>query len=142
MNRRPWIIYWAIVVHVAWGLALLFDPDVTPAVILVGLHWIISLGVDGPWLGTALLIAAGVALASLTADGRLPNWAAFLLLMPQFAILVAAFISDSQSVFSGVLPDGRNVDRLLLFIALVPTMAAAVLHSIAIIERHSHWTRS
>lgn len=138
---RPYIIIWAIAVHIAWGVALLVDPAAAPAVILIGLHWMISYGVDGPGLGVALLLAAGLALLGLLLGRRLSNLKALALLMPQFALLVAALISDSQSVFTGVLPDGREVDRVLLFTALWPTMIAAVLHSVAIVERHSAWTR-
>lgn len=135
------MIYWAILVHVAFGIALLINPGVSAAVILVGLHWLVRLGVEGPTLGIALLLAAGVALVSLVLDRRLSNRTALLLLMPQFALLVAAFISDVQSVVTGVLPDGRKVDELVLFVALCPMMFAALLHSFAIVERHSQWNK-
>lgn len=141
VRSQPWIIWWAVAVHVAWGVALLVDPSAaTPAVILVGLHWIIALDVEGPRLGIALLLAAVLALISLVADNRLSNRVSFLLLMPQYGLLVAAFLSDSQSVYSGVVA-GRSVDRLLLFTALWPTMIAAALHSVAIVERHLSWTK-
>jgi len=138
---RPYIIYWAIAVHIAWGLALLIDPvGATPAVILVGMHWIISLGVEGPRLGVALLFAASLALASLIAGKQLTNAVSFLLLMPQYGLLVAAFMSDSLSVYGGNVL-GNPVDRVLLFTALWPTMIAALLHSAAIVERHLTWNR-
>lgn len=135
----PYIIVWAIAVHLVWGIALLTDPGVVSAIILVGLHWLIALGVDGPQLGLALIIAAGAAVVSLALGTRLSNLVSFLLLMPQYAILVAAFVSDAQSIVTGSVSPGRDVDRLLLFTALWPTMAAAALHSAAIIERHWTW---
>lgn len=139
--NRPFIIWWAIAVHIMWGLALLVDPTATPAVILIGLHWVTALGVEGAWLGMALLIVAVMALASLIAGKRLSNAVSLGLLMPQFALLVAAFFSDAQSSITGGLPDGRQVDQVVLFTALWPTMVAAVLHSFAILERHSSWTK-
>lgn len=138
---RPYIIVWAIAVHIVWGFALLVDPTATPAVILIGLHWVTALGVGGPLLGLLLLAVAVLALVSLIAGERLSNLISLGLLMPQFSLLVAAFFSDAQSSFTGVLPDGRQVDQIVLFTALWPTMVAAVLHSIAIVERHSAWTK-
>lgn len=140
MVFRPYIIIWAIAVHIAWGIALLVDPYVAPVAILVGLHWVIDLGVEGSALGVALLFAAVLALISLLADKRLSNRVSFLLLMPQYALLVAAFISDLQSVVEGQVA-GRNIDRPLLFTALWPMVVAALLHSVAIVERHLLWTR-
>lgn len=137
-KSTPYIIWWAIAVHFAWGIALLLDPAVTPVVILVGLHWIIAFGIDGPTLGLLLLIAAAPATISLVAGMRLSNLVSFLLLMPQYALLVAAFVSDAQSITTGLVA-GREVDRLVLFIALWPTMIAAALHSLAIVERHWTW---
>jgi hypothetical protein len=134
------MIWWAVAVHVAWGQALLVDPAVTPIVILAGLHWIISLGVEGYTLGVALLVAAFLAVVSLLAGRRLSNSISFILLMPQYGLLVAAFVSDAQSVASGRVNE-REIDRLLLFTALWPMMAAALLHSAAIVERHVLWNR-
>jgi hypothetical protein len=137
---RPYIIWWAIIVHVAWGIALISDPSIAPVAILVGLHWILGLGVQAPMLGGILIGAALLAMWSLVADTRLANHVSLLLLLPQYALLVAAFISDAQSVGSGVV-DGNDVDRLLLLVVLCPVMIAAVLHSVAIIERHLRWTQ-
>lgn len=140
MVFRPYIIWWAIAVHIAWGIALLVDPYVAPVAILVGLHWVIDFGIEGATLGVALLIAATLAMVSLLAAKRLSNGVAFLLLMPQYALLVAAFVSDLQSVVSGQVA-GRDIDRPLLFTALWPMVVAALLHSVAIVERHLLWTR-
>lgn len=138
---RPYIIWWAIAVHIAWGIALIIDPSVTPVVILVGLHWVIARGVEGPSLGVALLLAASFALVSLLAGKRLSNAVSFILLMPQYGLLLAALFSDTLSIYAGEVGGGRQVDRMLLFTALWPTMIAGVLHSLAIIERHISWNR-
>jgi hypothetical protein len=135
----PWMIWWAIAVHVEWGCALILDPGIVPIIILVGLHWIIALGVSGAILGVVLVAAALVAAAGMLIDTRVSNRIGLLLLLPQYALLVAAFVSDSQSIITGMV-DGRAIDRLLLFTALWPVMIAALLHSAAIVERHLAWT--
>lgn len=137
--RIPWIIVWAIAVHLAWGCALMLDPGIVPIVILVGLHWIIALGVTGPILGAVLVAAAILAAVGLLLDSRISSRMSLLMLMPQYALLVAALVSDAQSVVTGLV-DGRPIDRVLLFTALWPVMIAAVLHSAAIVERHLAWT--
>lgn len=136
----PWIIWLAIVVHIAWGYALLVDPSIAPVVILVGLHWVLALGINAQVLGVLLIVAATLAAVGLVEDHRFSNRTALLMLMPQYALLLAAFFSDAQSVWTGYAGD-REIDRLLLFTVLVTVMAMAVLHSAAIVERHLLWTR-
>lgn len=139
---RPisFMIWWAILVHLAWGIALIVDPGVLPIGILVGLHWLAALGLNGLLLGLMLIVAASVAAVGLMLGHRVPNYASLLMLMPQYALLIASFISDAQSCISGSV-DGRDVDRIVLFVALWPIMVAAMLHSLAIIERHLNWNR-
>lgn len=135
-GRPSYIIWWAIFVHLAWGSALMLDPGIVPVVILVGLHWIVALGLSGPSLGLLLVVAAIAAAISLILDRRqISNTKALLLLLPQYALLVAAFVSDTQSVLTGQVA-GQQVDRLLLFTVLWPVMVAALLHTLAIIQRH------
>lgn len=139
-SRAAYIIWWAIGVHLAWGVALIVDPAVGPAAILVGLHWVIALGISGQLLGMFLIVAALLAAVSLLYTSRLSNIEALVMLLPQYALLVAAFVSDAQSIANGILLD-KPIDRLLLFTALFPVMLAALLHSAAIIERHTTWIR-
>lgn len=143
MPRRPFphIIWLAIIVHVAWGVALLVDPSIAPVVILVGLHWVMGLGVNAQVLGVLLLAAAALAAFGLIEEHRLSNRTELLMLMPQYALLLAALFSDVQTIWTGYVGD-REIDRLLLFTVLVAVMAMAVLHSAAIVERHLLWTRT
>lgn len=140
----PYVIWWAIFVHMAWGIALVYDSTITPLVVLVGLHWVSLLGIDSVELGYVLIVAAIMATVGILAENRLPNRICFLLLLPQYALLVAAFVSDTQTIVVGEITNTSgvviNVDRLVLFTVLCPVMIAAVLHSFAIIERFRLWT--
>ena len=138
-SSPPWIIWWAIAMHLAWGFAIAVDASVLPVAILVGLHWLVALHIGGVALGILLIVAALLAAGSLLLGHRLSNRLSLALLLPQYALLVAAVIADIQSIASGKV-DGNPVDRLLLFTALWPVMIAAVLHSFAIFERHVRWT--
>lgn len=122
---------------------MLANPVVaSSAAILGGFHWIISFGLSGPALGATLIVGAILAYIGLLLGHRISNVASLALLMPQFALLVGAFLSDAESVYTGMLPDGREVDKLLLFTVLCPIMFTSILHTFAIIERHSKWTRT
>ena len=137
--RRPWIIWWAIALHLAWGFALIANSSVFPLAIFVGLHWVRPLGIGAVTVGVLLITAALAAASGLLLDTRISRRSGLLLLMPQYAILLAAFVSDTQTVVTGFV-DGREIDRVILFVVLWPVMIAAVLHSLAIVERHALWT--
>lgn len=136
----PYVIWLAIGVHAVWGLALIADPLVAPAAILIGLHWFLALGIEGAPLGVVLFGASVLAGASLVVDQRIGRIASLGLLTPQYALLIAALVSDTQSVITSSV-DGRTIDRLLLFTALWPVMLMALLHSASIVERHWTWSR-
>lgn len=136
----PYIIWWAIAVHVAWGVGLFFDPTLRSIAILGGLHWLIAFGISEQLLGTVLVVAACAAAAGLLLGHRLSNGPALLLLLPQYALLVASVVSDAQSIITGTIGD-RPIDRTLLFTALWPVIVAGLLHTIAISERHRRWNR-
>lgn len=137
--HTPYIIWWAILVHIVWGTVLLIDPSIAPLVILVGLHWILALGVPIATVGCVLIAAAILSTIGLVLDNKLSRRTGLLLLMPQYTILIAAFISDLQSIVIGQV-SGREVDHLILFTVLAPILIAALLHSLAIIERYLPWT--
>lgn len=138
--RKFYILWWAIGVHAVWGVALLIDPGAGPLVILVGLHWMVAIGVtDGP-LGGVLLAAAILASISLVQEERFSNRVALLLLMPQYMLLVGAMLADSWTIATGSIA-GRDYDRIILLVALWPMIIGGILHSGAIIERHLQWTR-
>src|SRR5438045_8279782 len=113
--KRLDVIWWALAVHAAWGVALIINPSTLRLVILVGLHWFTKLGVGGPLLGAILIVAAVVAAIGLFAGKRVSNSVGLLLLMPQYALLLAAFVADAQSIVSGQVDD-RPLDRIVLFI--------------------------
>lgn len=137
---HPYIIYWAIAVHMAWGFALVADPTVPPVAILVGLHWILALGLNSQIVGLLLIAAAATAAFGLYLDRRISSSASFLMLLPQYGILIASLVADVGSIISGEVAD-RSVDRLLLFTVLWPVIVAALFHSLAIIERQLAWNK-
>jgi len=139
INRVPYIIWWAILVHITWGIALIIEPAIAPLAILVGLHWILALGISETITGITLITAAILAACSMMLGNRLSRQNSLLMLLPQYSILIAAFISDLQSIITGNVA-GREVDHLVLFTVLAPLLIAAILHTIAIIERYLAWT--
>lgn len=141
-RQSDWIIYWAVAVHTVWGVALLLDPNVAKIVILVGLHEFVKAGVPEWVLGTGLILVSALALIGLLSSRIQSRNTSLCLLMPQYAVLMTSLFSDLWTVLAGLnSATGTAVSRPILLIVLWPVMAAAILHSIAIVERHLRWTR-
>lgn len=134
----PWIIWWAVGLHTVWGSALLLGgQSITRLIALVGLQEYEALGIPPELLGVILIICSFMAVCSLVRD-TLSNRVAFLLLLPQYSVLVLAFLSDAWAIATGQV-SGQTVDRILLLVLLWPVLFAGVLHTLAIIERHTAW---
>lgn len=142
MNRLsfPYIMWWAVCMHAAWGVALVFDPSISAIVVLVGLHWIIEAGLDGVMLGYLLVLVSVVAGVALCLGRRISSRTALMLVLPQQFLLISALISDSTTIITDrVNGQPAAFSQLILFTVLFPVMSAAVLHSAALIERHRAW---
>lgn len=136
---RPYIIWWAILLHVVWGVSILFRPSIITLGILVGINRLTDVGLSSMQVGSVLLIAALLALIALILDHRIPRHISISLLAPQYFILVLAFISDIEVLYYGEVRN-QSVDRIVLFTVLFPVMIGAVLHTLAIYERYTRWT--
>lgn len=141
-GHQPWMIWWAIAVHTSWGIALLKEPALSRLGILVGIDRYVDAGVPARVLGSILLVAAVMAATGLILDGhhKLAKGPSLLMLAPQYLILISALTTDLQTVFSASF-HGQPVGRTIVIVILGPVIAAALLHSVAIWERYSRWSR-
>ncbi len=135
------MIWWAIAVHLGFGVCLIARPVLATVSIFVGLDRITNtLGLPSVWLGVILICAALVAALGLLLEDYIPPRVSLLMLGPQYVILIGALFSDVDTIRLGEV-SGRSVDRVVLFALLWPIIIAAVLHSCAIYERYTHrWT--
>lgn len=132
----PWMIVWAIGVHIMWGLGLLLRPTTESLLILVGLNRLIDQGIPPHMLGYGLVLASMLAGLGLACERRIRMRYALAMLLPQYGLMITAFLSDLEVFFNATNPVTQaHIDRVLIMIVLGPMMLAAALHTLSIIER-------
>ncbi len=133
----PWMIVWAIGVHVMWGVALWTNKQAASLVLLVGLnHFIDDAHISARILGSALVIAALLAIVGIAIEGIAKPRTILAFLLPQYGLMIVALLSDAWIMCHGLKSaQGVEINRVLLMTILGPMMLAAALHTLSIIER-------
>ena len=130
--RNAYIIWWATTAHLVMGGLLLYDGDlraVSPTVA--------NTVTDNPAASGFILIWASLIASTgffLRPANRFQSWLFFL---PQQFILLLTLISSNIIIIAGEY-NGRPIERDLAAIILTPGMAAAVWHSVAVVDYHAH----
>lgn len=132
----PWMILWAIGVHILWAVALLIRPSIVNLVILVGLNRFTDSGLSPSALAVILILAASSALIGLSLEDKVKPRTCLLMLMSQYFLMIAAMLSDMEVIINSRNPmTGTHIDRVLLITLLGPMVLAAFLHTASILER-------
>lgn len=134
----PWMIWWAIALHIVWGVLLLTDSNTARLAILVGLNRLIDLGISDTIVAIIIITAALIATFGLLTEGKMPWRWSLCFLMPQYAVVMQALLSALYSVYEGEVMD-RQIDRDILVAVLAAIILGAVFHSASILERY--WRR-
>jgi hypothetical protein len=115
--------------------------------VLIGVDWITSIGIGPTALGIILIVVSVLAGGGLLFETRIEHagrrgvWLIGALLCPQYFIVLAAFISDLNTLSAGSF-HGQDVERWLLLCALAPVVWGALLHTASILERYALvWSR-
>lgn len=139
-GQQPLIIWWAVLTHLIWGIAMIKQPPISKLGILVGVDRYIDLGIPVRLIGAILLTAGLMAAIGLILDGShlLSRRTSMLMLAPQYFLLVSAFFTDGQTILASSVHD-IHVGHTILIAILGPIVIAAVLHTIAVYERYSRW---
>ena len=139
--QLPLILWWASLVHTGLGISVLIDNDASAVLLLVGLHDITnSLGPDE--IGALLIFFSILAAVGLMFEHKIPRTAIISLLLPQYFLLIASFVSDVWLILDGFENSrGQQVPTPVIFAALWAVMAGSILHTIGIVERYFwKWT--
>ena len=130
--RNSFIIWWATTAHLIMGALLLYNgdlKDISPSVA--------NTGVGSPIASGLILIGASL-LATIGFLRSPPNrFVSWLFFLPQQFILLLTLISSTLIVVTGEF-NGSPVERDVALIILTPGMAAALWHSVAIVDYHAH----
>lgn len=137
----PWAIWAAISLHALYGYELISHPKVVSLLILVGLNHLSDLG-GTLLLGWVLIVACSLATIGLLSEKKLSQRLCFLLVFPQYALMLVALTSDAQVIIGGYHTTATTttqsvpVDRNIIITALWPVMVIAFFHTLAILERY------
>lgn len=123
----PYIIFYAIVLHVCWGVTLLFSNIPTN---ITAVHQLASIFKPTWFLGVVLILAAVGALVGLRAK---PSKFQVVYLMPQQFLLTISAVGATTSIFNGAFADGVIRSPLFIFTDQLPAILIAVFHTLAMI---------
>lgn len=140
--EQPHIIWWAIFTHIVWGGAILFNPRVSSLGILVGVDRFANAGAPARAIGGVLVVVGVMAAIGLILDTYrlIRKGLSMVLLAPQYFLLLSALLTDAQTIWNSAVR-GMDIDRAVLCALLGPIIIAAFLHTLAIMERYTHWDR-
>ena len=129
--RTSWIVWWATFVHLSLAFLLLYNGDVksvSPA--------FANTVVRDPTLSAFVLMAASaLATAGLVTkfDNRLMSWLFFL---PQQFILTLTLLTSAEILINAEY-QGRAIERDMALAVLIPSMIAALCHTVAVVWYHA-----
>lgn len=138
----PWMLWWAIFVHIIWGVTLeLYPTYIESLVVFGGLSPLVD--ILGPKFAGALLISAAlIASFGLVNEGRLGLLNTLLTLAPQYFLLLVTICYDWYLLWSGEYMD-REIHRSIIIVVLAALQIGAIFHTLNIMERYWwRWSRS
>lgn len=130
----PFMLFWAVGVHLGFGLALLSNKHVPSLSVLLGLHvWGDLLGAT--IFGLILIMFGLLALTGLLFEGQLSRKQVLAFLAPQYCVIFSGFCVATYILEQGSF-HGRPFDFWVGFAGLWSGMVAAMLHTWAVLNRY------
>lgn len=125
ISQLNWVIVYAILLHVVWGITLLTSPAPLG---VTAIYSIIHLGItSGQTAGYFYLLVALLATIGLTA----PKPAGFFFLLPQQLVLVGSAFGAAGAMVSGTFLDGTVRGSAFLIADQAPVVLLALLHTVS-----------
>lgn len=127
------LFFWyAISLHLIWGVSLLNDPSVTHVTALSELHWIST---DAGQLGIILIVFAGLAFLSIIQEGHWSLISCLFLRIPQQFVLVLSCISALEAIYFGHFADGVQRPVAFLIADQSPAILVVVGYTITVVRQ-------
>ena len=131
MAPRPrWVIWYAVALHTAWAVLLLFGSAPLGS---TAMH--VFAGVPRP-LVVAALVAVVIPAAWAANRRRVPSRWTLLAVLPQQAVLTMSAVAAVSAVVQARYGDGVIRPRGFIAADQAPVVLTMVLHTFAIIEMH------
>lgn len=139
------MLWWIIGVHYIWSIGLWQQPSIlTKLVALIGLDWVVQLGLSANVMAIFLFTISTMAALGLVIEPNLRRRISrsrglilmSICLIPQYLVVLIAFGSDLNTILSSSF-HGMHVERWVLLCALWPVAWGAILHTGAILEHYA-----
>ena len=133
VRTRPWIIWYAVLLHTLWAFLLLASREPYGA---TALH--VYSPLPRPLMAGVLLAASVLAAWAITR--RQPSWQTLAALLPQQAILTASAYAAAAAVVTAHYGDGVIRQRPFILADQAPVILVFALHTAAVVEMHARRT--
>jgi hypothetical protein len=131
MRIRPsWIIWYAVLLHVLWGILLLASSSPYGA---TAMHVYDMM----PRFALAALLFSASGLAAWAITWARPSWQSLAALLPQQALLTISAYAALLAVIQAHYGDGVIRPRLFILADQAPVILTMVLHTAAVVELHA-----
>ena len=131
MRIRPsWIIWYAVLLHLLWGVLLLASPAPYGA---TAMHVYDSV----PRFALAAFLFAASGLAAWAITWPRPSWQSLAALLPQQALLTISAYAAMLAVAEAHYGDGVIRPRMFILADQAPVILTMVLHTVAVVELHA-----
>jgi hypothetical protein len=127
--RPSWIIWYAVLLHMLWGILLVASPAPYGA---TAMH--VYASVPRVALAGVLFLASGLAAWAITWPQ--PSWKTLAALLPQQALLTISAYAALLAAAEAHYGDGVIRPRLFILADQAPVILTMVLHTVAIVELH------
>jgi hypothetical protein len=125
----PWIVWYAIVLHAAWAVMLLFNGDALGATSTHYFHNCNRFVVSAVFFSVAILAAWSVTRKTM-------SMGTLLALLPQQLILMVSAYTACLAVWHSAYGDGVIRPTLFILADQLPIILTMVIHTATIIEMH------
>lgn len=127
---HPWVIYYAIFLHLTWGLLLLFTAAPLHSTPVGAVYKAVP---NRFTLAVVLIQVGGMALVGIR---RQRDMVGLVFVLPQQGVLTISAVAGVVASMSGHYLDGTAAGNWHIFADQLPTMLAAIFHTLAIIDLH------
>lgn len=140
LYNKPWMIWFAISLHLLYGLGLIIWPSINVVAIIGGFQHLLEwFGKTG--CGVVLTFVAVAAIVGLYLENRVTRWIGIILLMPQYIVLLLALFSglilliDGFYFTSSTTGQTTKLPAYTVIAGIGPICLAAFWHTLAILSK-------
>ena len=130
--RKSWVVYLAVIIHLAWGISLLIDP--APRMVT-------SIAFTSDFFSNRIIEGLVFIVVSLMAGADIifsvkKSILGILMLIPQQIILILSATGAVTAMIFHQFPDGIERPFLFIFSDQLPAVLLAVFHTCAIWQHY------